>query len=155
MPAPEQTTGSLRPRTPISDLLRALEARRDVTLHRRADYLDVRVGGAGGVGLYVHEDRVSIAVAPEHGYEVEARAPFALQIPRTPAVAYVVVGADGVGSHFDDVLDLALEALDWRACGQSAEFCAHCGVGCATWHDTCPNCWLEVDEQGRCGCATS
>ena len=152
MPDPESTTGSLRLRRPICDLLRALQARRDVTARRRDDYLTVRVGATGGVGVFLHDDRVSVAMAPEHAYQLEHRDPFTLQIPRTPAVTYVVVTADEVNGHFEDVLDLVVEALDWRACGRTAEFCARCGVGCGSWLDACPNCWAEVDENGCCDC---
>lgn len=153
MPAPEQTMESLRPRTPISDLLRALEARRRVIVHHRDDYLDVRTGEAGGAALFAHVDRVAIAVTPARGFELEGRAPFSLLIPRTPVVAYIVISADDVAAYFDEVRDLALEALDWRACGRTPQLCARCGVGCPSWRETCPNCWFEVDAAGHCGCA--
>ena len=145
---------SLRPRTPIADLLRALEGRRHVTVHHRDDYLEVRTGTIGGAALFVHSDRVAIAVPPARAYELEGRAPFRLQIPRTPVVAYVVVSCDDVATHFDEVRDLAVEALDWRACGRMAEFCVRCGVGCSAVRETCPNCWFEVEAAGRCGCDT-
>ena len=152
MPHPEPTTGSLRTRTPITDLLRTLEARREVTVQRRDDYVTLRAGESSSVAIFAHADRVAIAVAPAKGYEVEHRTPFTRQIPRTPVVAYVIVTANEVRAHFDEVRDLALESLDWRSCGRTPEVCARCGVGCSSWLDTCPNCWVEIDAAGRCGC---
>ncbi len=102
--------------------------------------------------MFLHRDRVSVALDPVRAYELEHVPPFTLQLPRTPAVSYVIVGAGEIAPNFEAVVDLAVESLDWRACGRTPEICARCGVGCSVWLDICPNCWVEVRQDGHCGC---
>jgi hypothetical protein len=120
-------------------------------IEHRDDYLSMRLP-SGAVAVFVAPDRVAIAVDPAKAYALEDRTPFRYQVPRTPMTSYVVVPAEGVAGHFNEVLDLALESLDWRATPRDADWCARCGVGCRAPRDACPRCWVEVDDHGRCLC---
>jgi hypothetical protein len=147
-----ETVASQRPQKPIAQLILAVQCRRDVEIGHRDDYVTVRAGSGGAIAMFAHPDRVAICVVPERAYALEGQKPFRHQIPRTPVTSYVIVTAKGVRKHFGAVLDLAVDSVDWRAAERTGAFCARCGVGCTSKLDACPNCWTEVDEQGRCLC---
>lgn len=146
-----QTVASTRPQKPIAELVRAIQRRRAVEIHHRDDYFTVRAAG-GAIAVFAHPDRVAICLDPEKAYGLEGRKAFRHQIPRTPVTGYVILTAKGVRKHFGEVVDLAVESLDWRAKERTSAFCARCGVGCRRKADACPNCWTEVDEGGACLC---
>lgn len=152
MRAPEESTGRVRPQAPIAELIEALRSRRPVEIGHRDDYAMVRAGMTGEIAIYVHADRVAIAVTPERAYALEGVKPFERQVPRTPAISYVIVRTAGVRKHFQAVLDLAVESVDWRSEELTSAFCACSGVGCQRGVDACPNCWTEVTERGGCLC---
>lgn len=152
MPALEEATSSLRSRTPIAELIRALQSRRAVDVDHRDDYLMVRARATGAIAIYAHDDRIAICLAPERAYALEGQQPFRRQVPRTPVTSYVIVTAEEMREHLVDVIDLAVEAVDWRSVERTNAFCARCGVGCPAKLDACPNCWTEVNDRGGCLC---
>lgn len=152
MVAVEQTAGTSGQRTPIEQLLRALQSRRIVEIDHRDDYVMVRARSTGAVSLYAHVDRVAICVPPGRGYALEDQTPFRHQIPQTRLSTYVIVSARELPEHFERTVDLAVESLDWRESGEATGVCMHCGVGCGRRLDACPNCWTEVQEGGTCLC---
>lgn len=152
MRAREETTRRVSPQAPIAELVEALRSRRAVEIGHRDDYGIVRARTTGEIAVYVHADRVAIAVAPERAYALEEVKPFERQVPRTPAISYVIVRARGVRKHFQTVLDLAIASVDWRSEELTSAFCACSGVGCQRGVDACPNCWAEVTERGGCLC---
>ena len=105
--------------------------------------------GGGAIVLFAPADRVAIAVDPAKAYALEDEPEFRYQVPGTALTSYVVITAADLARYFDAVLELAAESLEWRAAPRVDSWCARCGVGCATKRDACPQCWVEIDDDGK------
>lgn len=106
----------------------------------------------GAIAVYCHAAHISIAVDPPKAAALRASTTYQKQIPKTPATTYIVVG-DGLLAHdFEDVLELAVESVDWRVQGPQTTLGAGHNSKVTYEPEVCPNCWNEITAAGACWC---
>lgn len=109
----EEHLRRLGPSARIADLVTRVAQVRDVRSEQRS-YVSIAPVQGRGIALYVHLSRIAVALPPDRAEEVPASLPNVRLDPRSHATTYVLVDESTLVASFDDVLALALEAVDWR-----------------------------------------
>jgi len=143
----------LRPESAIDRLARALVAARSVRTERRSDYVSLRPGSDAAIAVYVHKNRVSVALDPLEAPSLTHGITGADLQRITPATTYAVIDAASVGRAHDAVLELAFKALGWRAQGPRFAVGERGRQGAELVRDTCPTCWETIALNGECRCS--
>ena len=134
----------------VRRLVRDVSKRRSVLTDRRGNYLSVRPLMVGAIAVYAHTNKISIAVEPSKA-EALHLAGKSLRTP-TSSTTYVVLESADVQSAYPEVLDLAIEALDWRATGPAVTLGHDRGAHPNREVEICPECWTEITPAGTCIC---
>ena len=103
--------------------------------------------------MYAHAQHVSIAVSPDRALRLRTAMPYAEHIEKTPATTYVIVRAPHLPHHHQAVVDLAVEALGWRATGPRMSARSSGGTASPSAEiEICPTCWTEITPAEACLC---
>lgn len=140
----------LDPSPPIRTLAVELAKRTAVESNRQEQYVSLRPSMEGAVALYLHRQRISIALPPERAPEVVGQLPGATLNHKTPATTYLDVPDHLLGEQPGAVLDLAEEAVAWRATGPMSSP----GVGHSKTPEKppkiCPEHYYALTPSGAC-----
>ena len=142
----------LNPTPAIATLVRDLDKERNIASDRRANYISLRPAPVGAIAVYTHSLHVSIAVEPAKAVALRGTMPYADQILKTPATTYIVVNDTDLNAHFNAVLELSIQSVDWRATGPSMTLGSGPQTKPVAEPETCPNCWTQVTPAGGCWC---
>jgi hypothetical protein len=148
----EERLQDLSPTSAIATLVHDVDRQRSLASDRRADYLSLRPAPVGAIAIYTHAQHVSIAVEPAKAVALRGTMPYAEQILKTPATTYLLVKDSNLEDHFKEVLDLAIQSIEWRALGPSMTLGSGPLNKPVVVPEVCPNCWYEVTPGGGCWC---
>ena len=98
---------------PVRELALRVQQARPLVAALRSSY--VSLAGAGGVAIYVHPTRVSLALDPDRAVLVVRELPGAVLQPRSTATTYVVLDGQVLAAAPQASLKWALEAADRQA----------------------------------------
>jgi hypothetical protein len=140
----------LDPTPPVRVLATALTAQTAVESDRQEQYVSLRPSMEGAVAVHLHRTRASIALEPARAAEVVGQLPGATLNPKTPATTYVDVPDHVLAEKPATFLEIAAEAVAWRAAGPMSG----AGVGHAKKPDKAPQfCsehWYQLSPSGAC-----
>lgn len=144
---------NLQPVPPVRALIDDLARRRPVAPDRRASYVSLRPTLGFPIAVYVHRNRISVAITPPSADAAASRFTGAVIIRATPATSYVVVTVASLQDHEAIAMELALAALQWRADGvQRGLEASGRDASPATEPELCPDCWTQLSVSGSCFC---
>jgi hypothetical protein len=147
----------IKPAAPVLRLAHAVEDEIELSPGRAASYVSLRPLGMDAVGVYVHSDRVSLALDPAIAQSHQQSLPGAKARVSNTTTWYLVVPAATVDSHYAEVLDLAVAAVLRRKDGTDYKKSAD-GIPSAASPkakpvpETCPECWTQFSVSGVCHC---
>lgn len=128
----------------------SLAACASVDSDRQAGYVSLRPPLEGAIAVYVLRDRISIALPPPRALQVAPHLPRAVLQKKTPATTYLVMDAAAVAAQQHLVLDVAAEAVEWRASGPKVQLGSSTSKKPAKEPMFCPEHWVELLPSGRC-----
>ncbi|SNS43134.1 hypothetical protein SAMN04488107_2522 [Geodermatophilus saharensis] len=105
----------LDPAPAIRALALAIARQRSVDAGRRDDYVSL-APPQSEIAVYLHRNRVSIALPPEKAGTAALQIEGATLQDKESTV-YLRVGADVLAEHTNDMTSWALAAYDWKAAG--------------------------------------
>jgi hypothetical protein len=146
----QQDLDHLGPTPPIRDLATQLHKRTAIESDRQRQYVSLRPSLEGAVAVYLHRTWISVALPPERATHVVSLVPGSTLDTKTPATTYWHVTADAVAGAADTVLDVAHEAVDWRARGPKSSVGAGHAKKAEKKLGSCPDHWLELLPSGKC-----
>jgi hypothetical protein len=142
----------LGPTPVVATLVEDLTTQRSLAADRRSNYLSLRPVPLGAIAVYVHRDRISVAMDPAKATRDITSVPGAKAQHRTPATTYVVIDADTISASYPAVLRWVVEAIDWRASGPQSTVGKGRSRSNSAERPICPNGWMEITPSGSCGC---
>ncbi len=99
----------------VGEHVRALAERREVAVDLRGSYLSLRPGQGGRIAVYVHRNRVSVAVRPDEAEALATSLPGVRLERRSAATTYLIAAAQVLATAADAILALAVDAVDAAA----------------------------------------
>jgi len=146
----QQHLDDLGPTPPVRSLADELAKRTAVESDRQEQYVSLRPSMEGAVAVYLHRTRVSIALPPERAPEVASQLHGAALNHKTPATTYLDVPDGVLAAQPGLVLELAAEAVAWRASGPMSSL----GIGHAKQPEKavniCPQHFYALTPSGAC-----
>ncbi|MEU4244313.1 hypothetical protein [Actinoplanes sp. NPDC026619] len=144
---------NLQPVPVVRVFIEELGTQHAVAPDRRAGYVSLRPTLRDPIAVYVHRNRISIAITPPDAEAAASRIDGAEIVRATPATSYVILTAAALQGREAIAFELALAALQWRANGVRRGL----GTGgrdasTAVEPDLCPDCWTELSASGSCFC---
>ena len=142
----------LDPTAAVRQFATELAKRTAVESDRQEQYVSLRPSMEGAVAVYLHRARVSIALPPERAPEIVGQLPGGTLIHTTPATTYLVV-PDHVLAGACPALDVATEAVAWRASGPSSSAGGGHAKKAEKAPQLCPKHGYALTPSGSCwGC---
>ena len=138
----------LDPSAPIRTLATELAKRTAIESDRAADYLSLRPSLSGAIAVYARRARVSIGLPPERATEALGQLTGATGEPKG-ATTYVHLSEILVAQHAAAVLDLAVEAVAWKAAGPTSTLGGHAAKSKQA-PKICPKHFLALTPSGAC-----
>ena len=131
---------------PVRTLAVQLATRTAIESDTANGYVSLRPSMSGAIAIYAHRNRVSIGLPPVRAAEAASHFPGATEEKKGPTT-YLHLSDELLAQHAAAVLDLAVEAVAWRAAGPPSTLGGH-----ATKQEkasqTCPRHWLELSPRG-------
>ena len=136
----------------IARLLRDFATQRSLVSDRRDGYLSLRPAPVGAIALYAHTRRIDIAMQPHAAEKQLVRMPEGQLRRKTPGTTEFLVDDALLTDRYDEVLQLVLDALDWRSTGPPLTLGSGRGRTQFRTSKICPICNTEINPAGNCGC---
>ncbi|MCF6508705.1 hypothetical protein E9549_15015 [Blastococcus sp. MG754426] len=133
---------------PVRSLAEALAARTAIESDRTGTYVSLRPSLSGAIAVYAHRNRISIGLPPERAAEVVARFPGAKQEEKGPTT-YLQLSDELLANHATAVMDLAVEAVTWKAAGPASTLGGHAKQS-EKAPQICPEHWYALSPAGAC-----
>jgi hypothetical protein len=138
----------LDPAEPVRQFAIELSKRTAIESDRSHDYVSLRPSLSGAITVYAHRGRVSIALPPERAVKAAYQFPGATEEKKGPTT-YLRLSEELLEQHAAAALNLAVEALAWKAAGPASTL-----GGQAKKPEkvavTCPKHWYELSPSGAC-----
>ena len=138
----------LAPTAPVRQFATELTRRTAVESHRADDYVSLRPSMSGAIAVYAHRNRVSIALTPERAIAAVSRLPGATPEKKGPTT-YLHLSDDLLAQHARAVLELAVEAVAWKAAGPTSTLGGHIKQA-QKFPQTCPEHSQPLTPSGVC-----
>ncbi len=114
----------LAPTPPVRTLASELAKRTAIESDRAHDYVSLRPSMSGAIAVYAHRNRVSIGLPSEQGVKAMSQLPGATEEKKGPTT-YLHLSDDVLVQHAAAALDLAVEAVAWKATGPTSTLGGH------------------------------
>jgi hypothetical protein len=96
----------------IRQFVEEVARRRKVTSQLKASYVNIRRNGASSVAMYVHRAKVSLSLDPARAQAMAARLPGSVLQEKSAATSYLVVDEEVLRAAPQELVVLAVEAVD-------------------------------------------
>ena len=144
----QQHLDGLAPTSTVRKFAMELATRTAVDSASAPGYVSLRPSMSGAFAVYAHRHQVSIALPPERAAEVASQLPGATQDKKGPTT-YLRLRDDLLAQHAAAALDLAVEAVAWKAAGPSSTLGGHAKKP-EKVSESCPKHWMELSPSGAC-----
>jgi hypothetical protein len=146
----QQHLEDLAPTARIEQLATDLAGRSAIESDRQAQYVSLRPSMEGAVAVYLHKNWVSLALPPERALEVIGQLPGATLDKKTPATTYVHISDEVLEERYDVAVQVAGEAVSWRATGPRSSVGTGSTKSPAKQIGSCPVHHLQLLPSGAC-----